>query len=360
MIYCILKMLSELTAFLSVPAQSTASLSSLLTSNIHKDLPLTSLRLAAKGFWGGSSTTFGGITPMHTVTIPNLIASTAIKSTLQENINPSLNMNNSANSIGLVTLGGPGKPAPFNSFTDSNPFTIKVLDAYMSFYPFSLLGLSDCHVVAQVLYAAVDSPCTATTTTATHFYLAALPIVCFTIAPAAHRPCGWPLPTLFHYYCILAQFLCDTNPLLPQRQASCYPIFLCTCIPHTTLHTQAQLYVRFCVVIIISDSTTGGAFWQAFSGFSSRSSPSPFSALGAGPSTTQCVPAWDANKVQHVLEGMAIVRIVDVELLCIGSNEEDEDKDNHGGDGPLGTFLTASLILFHVLIFFLSFFPSVS
>jgi len=259
MINCILKMLSELTAFLSVPAQSTASLLSLLMPNIHKDLPLTSLRLAAKGFWGGSSTTFGGITPVHTVTIPDLIAGPAIKSTLQENINPSLNMNNSTNSISLATLGGPGKPAPFNSFADSNPFTMKVLDAYVSFYPFSLLGLSDCHVVAQVSYAAVDSPCTATTTTATRFYLAAPPTVCFAVSPTAHRPCSQPLPTLFHYYRILAQFLCDANPLLPQRQALCYPIFLCTCIPHATLHTQAQLYICFCVVIIISDGTTGSA-----------------------------------------------------------------------------------------------------
>jgi len=196
---------------------------------------------------------------VHIVTIPNLIASVAIKSTLQENINPSLNMNNSANSIGLAMLGGPSKPAPFNSFADSNLFTMKVLDVYVSFYPFSLLGLSDCHIVAQVLYAAVDSPCTATTTIATCFYLVAPPTVCFAVAPTAHRPCGRPLPTLFHYYCILAQFLCDTNPLLPQRQASYYPIFLCTCIPHATLHTQAQLYVRFRIVIIISNGTTGGA-----------------------------------------------------------------------------------------------------
>jgi len=56
-----------------------------------------------------------------------------------------------------------------------------------------------------------------------------------------------------------------------------------------------------------------------------------------------------------MLEGMAIVRVVDVELSCIGSDEEDKDEDNHGGDSPLGTFLTASSISFCVLIFFLSF-----
>jgi hypothetical protein len=104
----------------------------LITSNKHKDLPSTSPRLAAKAFWGGSSTTFGGITPVHTVTIPDLLAGPATKPALQENINPSLNTNHNINNIGLSTLGGPGKPAPFDSFADSNPFTMKMLDAYVS------------------------------------------------------------------------------------------------------------------------------------------------------------------------------------------------------------------------------------
>ena len=240
----------------SPAARSTASSSSLLTPNMHKDLPSTSPRLAAKGFWGGSST-FGGITPVHAVTIPDLIAGAAIKPTLQENINPSLNTNSSANNIGLATLGGPGKPAPFDSFADSNPFTMKTLDAYVSSYHLPFLGLSDCRIT-QVSYAAVDSPCTATTTTATPIYSAAAPTVCFAVAPTAHRPCCRPPPTLFHYRPLLAQFLCDTDPL-PQWQTSRHPIFLRTHIPHATLHTQTRLYVRFRVVGIVSDATTGGA-----------------------------------------------------------------------------------------------------
>jgi cell division septum initiation protein DivIVA len=58
---------------ISVPAPTLrpiASSSSLLTPNMHKDLPSTSLCLAAKAFWGGNSTAFGGITPVHTVTFP--------------------------------------------------------------------------------------------------------------------------------------------------------------------------------------------------------------------------------------------------------------------------------------------------
>jgi len=102
----------------------------LITPNLRKDLPSASPRLAAKGFWGGSSTALGGVTPVHTVTIPDILAGAAIKSpALQENINPSLNTNNSINNVGLAA---PGKPAPFDTFADSNPFTMKVLDAYVS------------------------------------------------------------------------------------------------------------------------------------------------------------------------------------------------------------------------------------
>jgi hypothetical protein len=69
---------------------------------------------------------------MHTVTIPDLIAGTAIKPTLQENTNPSLNTNSSTNSISLATLGGLGKPALFDSFVELNLFTMKMLNLYMS------------------------------------------------------------------------------------------------------------------------------------------------------------------------------------------------------------------------------------
>lgn len=54
----------------------------------------------------------------------------------------------------------------------------------------------------------------------------------------------------------------------------------------------------------------GSAFWQAFSG-SSSTSPHPISVAGTG--ATPRVPAWDADKIRRVLEGTAVVRVVDVE-----------------------------------------------
>ena len=55
----------------------------------------------------------------------------------------------------------------------------------------------------------------------------------------------------------------------------------------------------------------GGSFWQAFSG-SSSSSPHPISGV-CGTGTTPRVPSWDADKIRRVLEGTAVVRVVDVE-----------------------------------------------
>lgn len=53
----------------------------------------------------------------------------------------------------------------------------------------------------------------------------------------------------------------------------------------------------------------GSAFWDAFSGSGSGSGVAS-SSPGAGPSGTK---AWDAEKVRRVLEGTAVLRVVDVE-----------------------------------------------
>ena len=52
----------------------------------------------------------------------------------------------------------------------------------------------------------------------------------------------------------------------------------------------------------------GSAFWQAFSG---SSSSYPTSSSPSTPSAR--APAWDADKVRRVLEGTAVVRVVDVD-----------------------------------------------
>ena len=53
----------------------------------------------------------------------------------------------------------------------------------------------------------------------------------------------------------------------------------------------------------------GSAFWDAFSGSSSSSSPSLGGNGGGVPKS------WDADKVRRVLEGKAVVRVVDVDQV---------------------------------------------
>ena len=106
---------------------STVQSSPLLTANTQKDLP-SSPRIGGPRFWGGVGMG-GGVTPVHTTIVPDI--STIVRNGLQENMNPSLNAirdTSAGNGIGLnKPLGG------FDGFADLNPFTMKTLDAYVSF-----------------------------------------------------------------------------------------------------------------------------------------------------------------------------------------------------------------------------------
>lgn len=133
------------------PARSR---SPLLTPNTQKDLP-TSPRMGSRAFWGGAHSSFGSM-PVHTTLVPEWGSILSGKGAagrkspaLQENINPNLNVSTAAALASLlnankgneekpkepqITLGG------FDAFADTNPFTLKSLDSYVSF----LLNLS-CH-----------------------------------------------------------------------------------------------------------------------------------------------------------------------------------------------------------------------
>ena len=121
------------------PAARPSASSALVTPNTQKDLP-SSPRLAAspsKAFWGGS-TSFGGITPVHTTLIPenfihplasvkSLVGAHAHSPTSQENINPSLNSGDASLFANLHKAG------LFDTFTEADPLTKKTLDAYVSY-----------------------------------------------------------------------------------------------------------------------------------------------------------------------------------------------------------------------------------
>jgi bZIP-type transcription factor MBZ1 len=56
----------------------------------------------------------------------------------------------------------------------------------------------------------------------------------------------------------------------------------------------------------------GSAFWDAFSGSSSSNSPNTASSSSIPP-----MKMWDADKVRKVLEGKAVVRVVDIDQLPV-------------------------------------------
>ena len=101
----------------------------MVTPNLNKDLPM-SPRLAGRGFWGGNIG-LGGITPVHTTLVPDLSSVLSGKprsAGLQENINPMLNGQMQPEKTMEISM-----PAtPFDSFTETNPFTMKTLDAYVA------------------------------------------------------------------------------------------------------------------------------------------------------------------------------------------------------------------------------------
>ena len=72
----------------------------------------------------------GGVTPVHTTIVPDI--STIVRNGLQENMNPSLNAMRDTSAINGI---GPSKAlGGFDGFADLNPFTMKTLDAYVSFF----------------------------------------------------------------------------------------------------------------------------------------------------------------------------------------------------------------------------------
>ncbi|KAH9162895.1 hypothetical protein EDB89DRAFT_1860431 [Lactarius sanguifluus] len=282
----------------------SSSTSPLLTPNTHKDLPATaSPHLAAKGFWGGSST-FGGITPVHTVTIPDLIAGAALKPTLQENINPALN--NNINSVGLSTLGGPGKPPPFDSFMDSNPFTMKMLDAYRMQLWTRMAQQQHQQAAApqhQQQQHPSSPPLSGLAANLRPHYFSSTP----TLRGAASSSSLSSLLSGKHHIHTSAFSSASSS----SAAASAYPTPPASPNPGSTSSGQMPTPQQAALATMASQTLVqrlGSAFWQAFSG--SPSYP-PSSSSHTAPNVR--APAWDAEKVRRVLEGTAVVRVVDID-----------------------------------------------
>lgn len=358
--------ISPLATSISANTQSNASSSNqLLKVNTGKDLP-ASPRLAAAGsaFWGGQSGfgTFGGITPVHTTLIPEYgfgmssfvgkpAAPTASDSQrANENMNPALNhvsvpiavaaskvfaTNNSNSNIRrssspvLSTMPAPatsntlgvdasnetinaynqnllmnqllGNAHGFDAFTDINPFTLKTLDSYRM----QLWG----RVAAQQGAQRYPTPSTYNGHSSAN-----------TSPSSSPSPSGSPNPGLHglasnlrpHFFTTPTSSRSSLSSLLsgkPMGSSSSshasYPTPPASPTPsqrkvQTQTPAQQQQMQQALLASLASQTLLkkmGHAFWDAFSGSSSTSSPK----------------AWDAEKVRKVLEGSAVLKVVDVE-----------------------------------------------
>ncbi|KAI9443505.1 hypothetical protein H4582DRAFT_1201003 [Lactarius indigo] len=259
------------------PAVRASASSALVTPNTQKDLP-SSPRLAASpsnAFWGGS-TAFGGITPVHTTLIPeNVIHPLASVKSLagdarspkpQENINPSLNSGNTPFFAKLSKIG------PFDSFAEASPFTMKALDAYWMHLWSRLAQIQPTQSQSQPPFANGS-----TTGLRPHHISNPIPSSSSSLSAllSGKHTSAYPTsPTSLPIGSVDASFPSSKETFTPHQA------LLATMVSQTLLQRL------------------GSAFWQAFAMDSSGETT---------PSTL------DADKIRRVLEGKAVVKIVDVE-----------------------------------------------
>ncbi|KAF8191155.1 hypothetical protein BJ912DRAFT_964248 [Pholiota molesta] len=209
----------------------------------------------------------GGFTPVHTTLVPDI--STVVRKGLQENMNPALN----AHAL-------PG----FDGFADLNPFTMKTLDAYRMHLWGKMAAQQQQNGAHQQQPAA----------TAARGGLAAARLAASALLSGKHTPVASALAAGAY----------------PSPPAS--PLLT----PKATAREQQQQQQRekeqqHALLAAMASQTVfrklGSAFWEAFSG----ASPSPRSSLHGA--SSHAAGNWDQDKVQRVLEGKAVLRVVDVE-----------------------------------------------
>ncbi|KAG6918194.1 hypothetical protein DXG01_015983 [Tephrocybe rancida] len=322
----------------------------LLTPNTQKD--------ASKNgrFWGGVrlGMGMGGVTPVHRVVLPDVSVADMLQNQFspspfapspfvvakddkwKENVNPLLN--------GLGAVAEKSKlerekadlekqkaekmmPIGFEGFADVNPFTMKTLDAYRM-HLWGKMASQQQHNHQQQLQQQQQAHQHHLTGLASSlrpaFFSAptnASPIVSLLsgkhVLPSPAPPYSHAHPTT------------PSTPPPPYTSPPSSPVLLGKGSVVEKLERERRELQRererererfverekekeTAMYAALASQTLfrklGGAFWDAFSGSSPSSSSS--SSIGAGKS-------WDADKVRRVLEGKAVVRVVDIEEVKV-------------------------------------------
>ncbi|KZV99247.1 hypothetical protein EXIGLDRAFT_725875 [Exidia glandulosa HHB12029] len=275
----------------AAPAKRTSARNKstpLARANTQKDLPSSSPRTAsARAFWGGASGA-NAFTPVHTTLVPDfssligaeLAEKQAIvpmidPSGLQENMNPALNTSFFTNRLVNSIAQPPQAAGGFDHFTDLNPFTLKNLESYrMQLWGKMAREMS----TPSALNAANNFDNFGNNSLPQGLAANAKPL--FLDAAHNRRFAASPPPSLAE---ILSGKSGNSSPkLLASKPASQPDPAMLAAVASETLLKRMT-----------------GAFWDAFSG------PSPASSSKKAD--------WDADKVRRVLEGKAVVRVVDVD-----------------------------------------------
>ncbi|KAK0195248.1 hypothetical protein F5146DRAFT_1024766 [Armillaria mellea] len=289
------------------PATSSTSSPSLITPNTQKDLASTH----SGSFWGGVSRMGGGITPVHTVLIPE-----AARSRLQENINPALNGENKSKTQVSGTLGG------FDGFADGHLFTLKSLDSYRMQLWTKMASQQTQHSPSSPPSAPSSPPTPNPLFSPSPFTNPSLPYLTgspYSSSTPLHGLASSLGPKFF-------QASNKANLPSPQDRSS-LPMLgntLSTLLagkhhpsssPSTRIPAPAPKDQRReneqqqqAMIAALASQTLlkrlGSAFWDAFSG-------------GSSPGNT----SLSADKVRRVLEGKAVVKVVDVEDQKVARKE---------------------------------------
>ncbi|GJE93689.1 bZIP domain-containing protein [Phanerochaete sordida] len=264
------------------PTPSPVPKSPMLTPNVHKDLPM-SPRLAGRNFWGGNLG-LGGIAPVHTTLVPDLSSvlsgkpPTAQRSSgLQENINPQLNGQMQPEKTMEISM----PMTPFDSFTEMNPFTMKTLDAYRM-HLWTRMAQQQAHMRAANGQPSTDS----------------------SRSPSPQQLSGLATNLRPHYFAksssVLSSVLSGKSATNAYPSPPSSPPTVHATLPGqlpgkqqvTPSQQQAMLASMASQTLL---GKLGSAFWDAFS--------------GGSPSTSKL----DTDKVRKVLEGKAVLRVVDVD-----------------------------------------------
>ncbi|TRM60457.1 hypothetical protein BD626DRAFT_538853 [Schizophyllum amplum] len=304
----------------STPPATASGDDKLLKPNTQKDLSPN----AGSAFWGGWGMG-SGITPVHTVLVPSPFELGSMESqdsekearrkALQENINPAMNENLNPNLNAQVGGIVPNK-AGFDSFADREMFTMKSLDAYRM-HLWSKMAASH---PPQHQPPTPYSPSSSHTTPSppgspSPFYTGpAQPHGPYLSGLAgALRPAYFKAPTTSPS---LSSLLSGKHTGTGLSSMSS----LAAALPsvkegkETSQRSKApngheekqQQHKEAAAAAMVASQTLigklGSAFWDAFSG-----------APASGVSSSSSHGSLDSDKVRRVLEGKAVLKVVDVE-----------------------------------------------